>query len=284
MFEEFINYLKYIGFISDETFPILSSKFNSIPEENSNNNPRLKIIVSMSNYIKSLSEDQSLNIMAGIYERYLENKIKISSEKLLNLFRIYQNKDLKFYLIYWNKLSQYLMHKEIQKYQQYQTNYNNKSNDEFFKKKNINNNFNNIQNNVKKNLFNNNISSIKLKNNQINIISGNNKSNNAQHLKSKSSSKEFFERQKKFIQMKQKKLMKNIDSNEEEFQLLYPFKPNLEIAKIPFNGNNKDRNENLYSNKLHEMRIKNLREVIDNERGYTFKPRITPYKAPKKNS
>ena len=200
MFEEFINYLKYIGFISDETFPIFSSKFNSISEtENSKNNPRLKIIVSMSNYIKSLSEDQSIQIMAGIYERYLENKIKISSQKLLNLLRIYQNKDLKFYFIYWNKLSQYLMHKEIQKYQQYQTNYNNKSIDDFSKKKNlnINNYFTNIQNNVKKNLFSNNISSIKLKNNQINRFS-----NNAQHKQSKSSSKEFFERQEKFIQMK----------------------------------------------------------------------------------
>ena len=280
MFEEFINYLKYIGFISDETFPIFSSKFNSISEtENSKNNPRLKIIVSMSNYIKSLSEDQSIQIMAGIYERYLENKIKISSQKLLNLLRIYQNKDLKFYFIYWNKLSQYLMHKEIQKYQQYQTNYNNKSIDDFSKKKNINNYFTNIQNNVKKNLFSNNISSIKLKNNQINRFS-----NNAQHKQSKSSSKEFFERQEKFIQMKQKKLMKNIDSNEEEFQLLYPFKPNLEVSMIPFNGDNKNRNENLYSNKLHDMRIKNLREIIDNERGYTFKPRINPYKTQKKNS
>ena len=282
MFEEFINYLKYIGFISDETFPIFSSKFNSISDvENSKNNPRLKIIVAMSNYIKSLSEDQSIQIMAGIYERYLENKIKISSQKLLNLLRIYQNKDLKFYFIYWNKLSQYLMHKEIQKYQQYQTNYNNKSIDDFSKKKNlnINNYFTNIQNNVKKNLFSNNISSIKLKNNQINRFS-----NNAQHKQSKSSSKEFFERQEKFIQMKQKKLMKNIDSNEEEFQLLYPFKPNLEVSMIPFNGDNKNRNENLYSNKLHDMRIKNLREIIDNERGYTFKPRINPYKTQKKNS
>ena len=281
MFEEFINYLKYIGFIK-ETFPIFSSKFNSISDvENSKNNPRLKIIVAMNNYIKSLSEDQSIQIMAGIYERYLENKIKISSQKLLNLLRIYQNKDLKFYFIYWNKLSQYLMHKEIQKYQQYQTNYNNKSIDDFSKKKNlnINNYFTNIQNNVKKNLFSNNISSIKLKNNQINRLS-----NNAQHKQSKSSSKEFFERQEKFIQMKQKKLMKNIDSNEEEFQLLYPFKPNLEVSMIPFNGDNKNRNENLYSNKLHDMRIKNLREIIDNERGYTFKPRINPYKTQKKNS
>ena len=280
MFEEFINYLKYIGFISDETFPIFSSKFNSISDvENSKNNPRLKIIVAMSNYIKSLSEDQSIQIMAGIYERYLENKIKISSQKLLNLLRIYPNKDLKFYFIYWNKLSQYLMHKEIQKYQQYQTNYNNKSIDDFSKKKNINNYFTNIQNNVKKNLFSNNISSIKIKNNQINRFS-----NNTQHKQSKSSSKEFFERQEKFIQMKQKKLMKNIDSNEEEFQLLYPFKPNLEVSMIPFNGDNKNRNENLYSNKLHDMRIKNLREIIDNERGYTFKPRINPYKTQKKNS
>ena len=107
MFQEFINYLKYIGFISEETFPVFSSEFNSISgQENSINNPKLNIIACMYNYIKSLSEEQSLQIMSGIYERYLENKIKISSSKLLNLLRIYRNKEIKFYFVYWNKLSQ----------------------------------------------------------------------------------------------------------------------------------------------------------------------------------
>ena len=268
MFQEFINYLKYIGFISEETFPIFSSKFNSI-HENENKNKKLKIINSMINYIKSLSEEQTIKIMTGIYERYLENKIKISSNKLLNLLKIYQNKEIKFYMVYWNKLSQYLMHKEIQ---QYQTN-----NINLYERKTLNNNSTTTikGNNIP---FPNNISTIKAKNSELNTISVNNISNNVQCIKPKNLSKEFIERQEKFIQMKQEKLMKNIDNNEEEFQLLYTFKPCLVNSMKSFNVNNKYRNENLYNNKMHEMRMKNLREAIDNERGYTFKPRINSYK------
>ena len=278
MFQEFINYLKYIGFISEETFPIFSSEFNSISKpDNSNNNPKNKIITCMNNYIKSLTEEQSLQIMSEIYECYLENKIKISSSKLLNLLRIYRNKEIKFYFVYWNKLSQYLMHKEIQKFQQYQQINNNNKEDEFLERKTINSNPN-INNKGYNNFFPNNISTIKQRNSDLITISVKNVSKKGQNLKPKSLSKEFIERQEKFIQLKQKKLMKNIDNNEEEFQLLYTFKPNLLKSMIPFNGDNKIRNENLYNNKLHEMRIKNLREIIDNERGYTFKPRINSYK------
>ena len=226
MFQEFINYLKYIGFISEETFKIFSSEFDSFPEpENNKNNPKMKIITSMRNYIKALSEEQILKIMGGIYDRYSENKIKISSKKLFNLIKIYRNKELKFYMIYWNKLSQYLMHKEIQKYQLYQTN--NKSDDNF---------------------------DSKALNNNSNIIS---KSNNKISFQN---------------------LMKNIDNNEEEFQALYTFKPCLVKTMNSFTGNNKLRNENLYNNKLHEWRIRNLRDIIDNERGYTFKPKINNYR------
>ena len=276
MFQEFINYLKYIGFISEETIQIFSSEYNSLPEpENKNNNPKMKIIVSMKNYIKALSEEQLLKMMEGIYDRYSENKIKISSKKLLNLIKIYRNKELKFYMIYWNKLSQYLMHKEIQKYQLTK----NKSEGNLeIRELNNNSNINNKSNN--KISFPNNISTIQGRNSDINTISVTKKTNNVINLRPKSLSKDFIQRQEKFIKMKQKKLMKNIDNHEEEFQSLYTFKPCLVKTMKSYTGNNKLRNENLYSNKLHEMRIRNLREVLDNERGYTFKPKINSFKNP----
>ena len=276
MFQEFINYLKYIGFISEETFKIFSSEFDSFPEpENNKNNPKMKIITSMRNYIKALSEEQILKIMGSIYDRYSENKIKISSKKLLNLFKIYRNKELKFYMIYWNKLSQYLMHKEIQKYQIYQTN--NKSDDNF-ESKALNNNSNIISKSNNKISFPNNISIIKQRNSDINNITTKQKTKNVLNIRPKSLSKEFILRQEKFIKIKKQNLMKNIDNNEEEFQALYTFKPCLVKTMNSFTGNNKLRNENLYNNKLHEWRIRNLREVIDNERGYTFKPKINNYR------
>jgi len=275
MFQEFINYLKYIGFICEETIQIFSSEYNSLQKpENKNNNPRMKIITSMTNYIKALSEEQLLKIMEGIYERYNENKIKISSKKLLNLLKIYRNKELKFYMIYWNKLSQYLMHKEIQQFQLYKTN--NKSVDNL-EIKEINN-YNTINKSNNKISFPNNISNIKARNSEINTINVSRKTNNILNIRPKSLSKEFIQRQEKFIKMKKQKLMKNIDNNEEEFQTLYTFKPCLVKSMKSYTGNNKLRNENLYSNKLHEMRIRNLREVLDNERGYTFKPKINSFK------
>jgi len=275
MFQEFINYLKYIGFINEETYPVFSSELDSNSEqENNNKNPKLKLITAMSNYIKLLSDEQTKKIMTDIYERYLENKIKINSKKLLNLIRIYRNKEIKFYMIYWYKLSQYLLHKEIQKYQQY----NNNKSEEFLEMKTINNNSNSNIKGSSNIIFPNNISTIKGRNSNMNTISVNNISNKIKYITPKSLSKDFIERQEKFIQMKQKNLMKNIDSNEEEFQLLHTFKPNLINSMIPYNGNDKYRYENLYNNKMHEMRIKNLREVIDNERGYTFKPKINQYK------
>ena len=229
----------------------------------------------MRNYIKALSEEQILKIMGSIYDRYSENKIKISSKKLLSLFKIYRNKELKFYMIYWNKLSQYLMHKEIQKYQLYQTN--NKSDDNF-ESKALNNNSNIISKSNNKISFPNNISIIKQRNSDINNITAKQKAKNVLNIRSKSLSKEFILRQEKFIKMKKQNLLKNIDNNEEEFQALYTFKPCLVKTMNSFTGNNKLRNENLYNNKLHEWRIRNLREVIDNERGYTFKPKINNYR------
>ena len=81
--------------------------------------------------------------------------------------------------------------------------------------------------------------------------------------------------------------MKNIDNNEEEFQLLYTFKPCLIESTRSYNYNgaslrdltkNRNRNINLYSNKIHDLKMENLRQTIDNERGLTFKPRINSYK------
>ena len=284
MSEEFLNYLNYIGFIDENTIPSFISIYNTpseLDKENQKEKNKTKIINSMIQYIKSLTDEQILGVMTKIYERYKENKIKIESKKLLNLIRIYNNKEIKFYFIYWNKLSQYLKHKEIQLYQQQfgAIKIENKSNN------NLNNNSNFINgdylesmtvtnnNSNKNNFIPNNISMIKVRNSDAYTTNNNNI-----HTRPKIPSNNFIERQEKYMQLKKQNLMKNIDNNEEEFQLLYTFKPCLVNSIKSFNVNNKYRNQNLYNNKMHEMRMKQLREIIDNERGYTFKPRINSYK------
>ena len=294
MSEEFINYLKYIGFIDKNNVEYFISIYNSSFEQKNDNinNKKEKtkskenIINSMIKYIKSLTDEQISEIMTRIYERYKENKIKIESKKLMNLIRIYQNKEIKFYFIYWKKLSQYLKHKEIQEHQQ-----------KFLTIKNENNNSNflsgdylesmTVSNNKNKNSFiPNNISMIKVRN------SDNYKYNYNYNFynRPKISNSNFIERQEKYMQLKKKNLLKNIDNNEEEFQLLYTFKPCLVESTKSYNyGNNyngsylrdaeKNRSINLYSNKIHDLKMKNLRQTVDNERGLTFKPRINSHKS-----
>lgn len=285
MSEEFINYLKYIGFLNEKTIPFFASLYNSVREpdgKSSKEKMKMKIINSLVQYTKSLTENQIIEIMTNLYERYVENKIKIESNKLLNLIRIYSNKSIQFYFVYWSKLSQYLKHKEIQKYQQQimaiknnenkSINNSNFINGDYLDAMTVNDNFNN-----KNNFIPNNISMIKVRN-------SNNTYNNT---KAKTPSKEFIERQEKYMQLKKKNLMKNIDNNEEEFQLLYTFKPCLveSTKSYYYGGNNPNfRNKNLYNNKIHEMKMKNLRETVDNERGLTFKPKINKYTNNKKKN
>ena len=298
--EEFINYLKYIGFIDENNIEYFISIYNSIVEpkndniDNTNNiknlNDKTKnkenIINSMVKYIKSLTDEQLSDIMAKIYERYKENKIKIESKKLLNLIKIYQNKELNFYYIYWKRLSQYLKHKDIHAYQQQLLSTKNENNNSYF----INGDYlesMTVNNNKNKNSFiPNNISMIKVRN------SDNYKYNYNYNFynRPKISNSNFIERQEKYLQLKKKNLLKNIDNNEEEFQLLYTFKPCLVESTKSYNyGNNyngaylrdaeKNRSINLYSNKMHDVKMKNLRQTIDNERGLTFKPRINSHKS-----
>ena len=295
MSEEFINYLRYIGFIDENTFSFFISIYKSNFESDSKNEKeknKTKIINSMVQYIKTLNDEQISEIMSKIYERFAENKIKIESKKLLNLIKIYKNKDIKFYFIYWNRLSQYLKHKEIQKYQQQfitiknenkSNNISNFINGDYLDAMTMSNNINN-----KNNFIPNNISMIKVRNSDTYTNNQNNQNNI--HNRPKIPINNFIERQEKYMQLKKKNLMKNIDNNEEEFQLLYTFKPCLdESTKSYYYGNNynreairdlkKNRNINLYTNKIHDIKMKNLRETVDNERGLTFKPKINSYKS-----
>ena len=290
MSEEFINYLKYIGFLDETTIENFISIYKSILESDNNNEiekTKTKLINSMIKFIKSLNDEQISVMMTKLYERYAENKIKIESKKLMNLINFYKNKELKFYYIYWNKLSQYLKHKEIQKYQQQLATikYDNKSNNnsnfiygDYLDAMTVSNNINN-----KNNFIPNNISMIKVRN------SDNYTNNYNIYNRPKIALNNFFERQEKYMELKKKNLMKNIDNNEEEFQLLYTFKPCLAESTKSFNQSNNysgtslrntkyNRNINLYSNKIHDLKMKNLREAVDNERGLTFKPRINSYK------
>jgi hypothetical protein len=282
MTEQFINYLKYIGFLDDNSIGDFISLYNSNSDEKNKikDKKRDKLINCMIQYIKSLVDNQLSEIMTRIYDRYNENKIKIESKKLLNLVKVYQNKEIKFYFIYWHKLSQYLKHIEIQRYQMQNLtikytdnktiNNSNTINGEYLDSITLNNN------NNRSNFIPNNISMIKVRNSDM--------FNNNLNYGKKPSTKDFIERQEKYMQIKKRNLMKNIDDNEEEFQMLYTFKPCLEEStKSYYYGNNKgltkkNRNFNLYTNKAHELKMKNLRKVVDNERGLTFKPRINSYK------
>ena len=228
MSDEFINYLKYIGFFKDNDaynlfFQIYSKNANNNINGNkiSFNNKKSIIISSMLQYINSLSSSQLESLLKNIYEKYIENRLKIESNKLIKILKIYHNKEIKFYFVYWKKLSKYLCHEE---------------------------------------LFNNNLSKYNKKSLNNSVVSTNN---------------DFIKRQELFMQKKKFNMMKNIDDNEQEIQLLYTFKPNINDKNL-FNIKieQKQRRKNLYKNKsINGEKMKNLIKIVDNERGYTFKPK-----------
>ena len=227
MSNEFINYLKYIGFFQDNN---AYNFFIKTYSANLNNDINLKkvsfykknaIITSMMHYINSLSTSQLEYMLKNVYDKFIENKIKTESNKLIKILKIYYNKEIKFYFIYWKKLSKYLLHEEI--------------------------------------LYNN-LVKINKKNQNNSIINANNN---------------FIERQELFMQKKKFNMIKNIDDNEQEIQLLYTFKPNINENNLyKMKIEQKERRKNLYKNKsINGEKMKKLIKTVYNERGFTFKPK-----------
>ena len=142
--KEFLDYLKYIGFLDDESIVTFISVYNAVitginqkiknpPEQKLNDDKSLNniftnnspseyeiIIRTIFDYISSLSPNQLKILSKGIIDGYNGNKNKIKNKFAYRLFEIYQNIDIKKTLKKWSKI----IKKEINNEYNYQNNNN----------------------------------------------------------------------------------------------------------------------------------------------------------------
>ena len=310
--KEFLDYLKYIGFLDDESIVTFISVYNAVitginqkiknpPEQKLNDDKSLNniftnnspseyeiIIRTIFDYISSLSPNQLKILSKGIIDGYNGNKNKIKNKFAYRLFEIYQNIDIKKTLKKWSKI----IKKEINNEYNYQNN-----NNSF--------NYNNINSSNNNDYYSHNLKSINSKS-----------PNDKKKIDKKNISKLIYESRKKelegitqnFINRQEKyynKIKKNREKafykNEEEMQLLCSFSPKLNNKKLNIkskyqsplttkrqmtknststnrilspNNNSKIISERLYNeySKMQRRKVE-LQKEIDNQRGITFKPK-----------
>ena len=127
--KEFIKYLLNIGILNNENSEnfsnlLYSIRFTNRQKSTETNNDQNKtniatddlLIASLLKYIQSLSIENLSEMATGIYNKYASEKNEKITSNLYKLINIYIKSNIKFYLIYWKKLSHYLKHKDqIQK-------------------------------------------------------------------------------------------------------------------------------------------------------------------------
>ena len=245
--KELLDYLKYIGFLDDQSVITFISVYNAVitginqkiknpPEQKLSDDKSINniftntspseyeiIIRTLFDYISSLSPNQLKVLSKGIIDGYNENKNKIKNKFAFRLLEIYQNLDIKNALKKWAKN----------------------------KKKEIKNEYNSLNKNnsynINNNNYNNNNDNDNNKNNDyyfqnIKIINSKSPNDKKKYIDKKNINKLIYESKKKelegitqnFINRQEKyynKIQKNREKayykNEEEMQLLCSFSPKL---------------------------------------------------------
>ena len=276
--KEFFDYLFYIGIVSNENLPILTSIVEKKTKEFKDNksidkNTFMKSL--MGDYLTSLNKDDLLKIGHNICDQYISNKSLTISKHLLKLFSIIEN--ILFYNLksFFNILKKKIFNDKSSRVKYFQRS---KSTDKLFYISN-NKNKNNLYNS--NNLYNN--------NNQI------------------LSSNYFLSKLNEYSIKKEKGKLKEKCKNDDDIGTICTFTPNLSLTK---KTNNKFRRKNRFNkpikiepeekteekqkkkldkdviNKLYyDFQKKNimqeqLKHSIDKENGITFSPKVnvnSPY-------
>ena len=201
--KEFLDYLKYIKFLNDESVITFISVYNAVitginqkiknpPEQKLYDDKSLNniftnptpseyeiIIRTIFDYISSLSPNQLKVLAKGIIDGYNENKNKIKYKFTFRLIEIYENNSIKYYLKKWiNTLKKEkdneILNVNIEKNNNYNNN-NNSNNIPNYNNENYNKNINNNIPNYNKENYNQN------NNNNIPNYNNNNQNNNLQN-------------------------------------------------------------------------------------------------------
>ena len=104
--KEFLDYLFYIGLVTNDSFQIFLNYLNS----NINSSKKFKELLMNSFYIylKSLSDKKQKKISTNIVKNFFQNKIKANLkiiEKLIQIYEINKPQKLKNSFFFWLKKS-----------------------------------------------------------------------------------------------------------------------------------------------------------------------------------
>ena len=248
--KEFLDYLFYIGLITNDSFQIFLNYLNS----NINSSKKFKELLMNSFYIylKSLSDKKQKKISTNIVKNFFQNKIKANLkiiEKLIQIYEINKPQKLKNSFFFWLKKSKI----------------NEKNSENDFEESIIKNYYSNektLQNKrFIRNFYNRNDNFL----NKNNFFSKTIKSHNS----SKSILNDFINRQDEFNKNKIKKKEMLIQQNEDEYDLLCTFSPKIRKKSFDKNSYSKinfNKNNNIYQ-KLYDdynkRKIEHNRKVSD---------------------
>ena len=248
--KEFLDYLFYIGIVTNDSFQNFLNYLNS----NINSSKKLSELLMNSFYIylKSLSEKKQKKISSNIVKNFFQNKRKANIKIIQNLINIYEKnkpQKLKNSFFYWlkrtknnEKISENDFEESILK--------------NYFSEKTIQNkryirNFYNRSNNL---LNTNNFQSKTIRS----------------HNSSRSVLNDFINRQDEFNKNKLKKKEMLIQQNEDEYDLLCTFSPKIRKKSFDKNANNSkttfNKNNNIYQklyNDYHKRKNDHNRKVCD---------------------
>ena len=248
--KEFLDYLFYIGLVTNDSFQIFLNYLNS----NINSSKKFKELLMNSFYIylKSLSDKKQKKISTNIVKNFFQNKIKANLkiiEKLIQIYEINKPQKLKNSFFFWLKKSKI----------------NEKNSENEFEESIIKNYYSNektLQNKrYIRNFYNRNDNFL----NKNNFFSKTIKSHNS----SKSILNDFINRQDEFNKNKIKKKEMLIQQNEDEYDLLCTFSPKIRKKSFDKNSYSKinfNKNNNIYQ-KLYDdynkRKIEHNRKVSD---------------------
>ena len=277
--KEFITYLLNIGILNTETSEtflnlIHSKDIYSQPKSPGTNNNQSKtniitddlVISTLVKYIQSLSIENLTQMVTEIYNKYVSEKNNQISNILFKLINIYIKSNIKFYLIYWKKLSIYLKHKDqvkkLYNNNNYKTTPNLKTKGKSYSKINIKtseflqrqDNFIQLKNFHRLKYYNEKENELKF------LCTFNPKLNKKRYYSNSSNIPSVLTISNNFNQEN------NLNSREYNSSF-------INISKI---GNSAQRLYNYHN--YYKIKKKKLKEAVDNERGLNFKPLIHKYK------
>ena len=271
--KEFLDYLCYIGLVTDDSINIFLTTLNSCV--NSSEKIKEILINTLFSFFQNLPEINQKSMSLKLVNKFFEHKLKANTNILKTIIDIYerfQKKKKKHYYNLWYLLTfNYDMNKMINFHKKKEDIEikieNNNLDNNLFTFQNTRNNKGSSYQNLRKNFY---------KKNSNEILNKRSKSNNT----SRTILQDFISRQDEYNKHKKRNKEKLMKRSEDEFGKNCTFAPHISKKSFDKNYNNISTNQNNYSSdpnnniyqKLYED--SNRRQIIRNQKIVDYVKRI----------